>query len=150
MPRNIEMFLETRAKWLLIPAVSHFSPTTATGGGVCQQYFTPCEGRPAIQDAPSCPEGVEDGQDCCRCDSVCSLQTYKLCQNLGLNALLLIQILSKSIHSTLLPREPTELINQVAPLRDLGLAYMLSFGNANVGDLYVNRRVSGGKTVFYT
>ena len=30
--------------------------------------------------------------------------------------------------------------------------YMLSFGNANVGDLYVNRRVSGGGggTVFYT
>ena len=28
--------------------------------------------------------------------------------------------------------------------------YMLSFGNANVGDLYVNRRVLGGKTVFYT
>ena len=28
-------------------------------------------------------------------------------------------------------------------------SYMLSFGNANVGDLYVNRRVSG-KTAFYT
>ena len=30
-----------------------------------------------------------------------------------------------------------------------GVSYMLSFGNANVGDLYVNRRVSG-KTAFYT
>jgi len=29
------------------------------------------------------------------------------------------------------------------------VSYMLSFGNANVGDLYVNRRVSG-KTTFYT
>ena len=28
------------------------------------------------------------------------------------------------------------------------ITYMLSFGNANVGDLYVNRRVSGGKRYF--
>ena len=27
--------------------------------------------------------------------------------------------------------------------------YMLSFGNANVGDLYVNRRVSGENGILY-
>ena len=34
------------------------------------------------------------------------------------------------------------------PYRSLLLAYMLSFGNANVGDLYVNRRVSENRPLY--
>ena len=42
-----------------------------------------------------------------------------------------------------------KIVHYISQRRDHCPAYMLSFGNANVGDLYVNRRVSG-KTVFYT
>ena len=34
-------------------------------------------------------------------------------------------------------------------LKTKQLTYMLSFGNANVGDLYVNRRVSGENGILY-